>query len=35
MVFASAAAVVVLLALIALSVFKPRGMTAYGWRQRL
>jgi hypothetical protein len=35
MVYASVAAVVVLLALIALSVFKPRGMTAYGWRQRL
>ena len=35
MVYASVAAVVVLLALVALSVFKPRGMTAYGWRQRL
>jgi hypothetical protein len=35
MVFASAAAVVVLLALTALSVFKPRGMTAFGWRRRL
>ena len=30
----SAAAVAVLLAAAALSVYKPRGLTAYGWRQR-
>ncbi|MDQ6693771.1 MAG: hypothetical protein M3014_05025 [Chloroflexota bacterium] len=34
MVVASGAALLVLLALTALSIYKPRGMTAYGWRKR-
>ncbi|MGI8589309.1 MAG: hypothetical protein ACR2M0_16740 [Chloroflexia bacterium] len=34
MVVASGAALVVLIVLTALSVYKPRGMTAYGWRKQ-
>lgn len=32
--FASGATLLVLLVLIALSVYKPRGLTPYGWRRR-
>lgn len=34
MVEASGAALVVLLVLTALSVYKPQGMTPYGWRKQ-
>lgn len=34
MVIASAAALVALLVAIALAVYKPRGMTSYGWRKQ-
>ncbi|MDQ6926333.1 MAG: hypothetical protein M3154_08870, partial [Candidatus Eremiobacteraeota bacterium] len=34
MLVASGAALLVLLALTALSIYKPRGMTAYGWRKQ-
>ncbi len=34
MVFASSSAIVVLLVLTTLSVYKPRGMTPYGWRRQ-
>jgi hypothetical protein len=34
LVIAAAAALVVLLTNITLAIFKPRGMTAYGWRKR-
>jgi hypothetical protein len=34
MVFASSAAIIAILVLITLSVYKPRGMTPYGWRRQ-
>jgi len=34
MVVASAAAIVALLVATALAMYKPRGMTAYGWRKQ-
>jgi hypothetical protein len=34
MVVASSAALVALLTALALAVYKPRGMTAYGWRKQ-
>jgi hypothetical protein len=35
MVFASGAAILALLVLTTLSVYKPRGMTSYGWRRQV